>query len=633
MNMSKKSPLFVSQIQFYAYDQNQTDDLRSISQLPFDDRSDFTADSTPGGVAVKIFISNERFDSGVRRNIQLDLVDATERYVIASQSLKVNLTRQEYLKEVYANFATRDIKPGHTYKLVISDTSASQTLTERVFRLIDPTRLPHPTEWYGVCNGGIRPAWDSNLFKSIDTQDGQSYYIRFNLMHKLGYLLPSPMPELELRLFVPDSQETVIHFDDPKCQSEDDYRENRWFVEFPFTTAYDRNGVFYAELLCMEYPIAGFVFNTDVDDEPGEWYGAFIEPLDEYTPDTASDRWVASRICAKQSTLSDPEDFDKLLDSFIEGENTKAETESDEPSQQPDPDDQTETTRDESCLSSLDSLTGLRSVKDKLAVYERVVRFNKKRTDMGLPTTCSPLHAMFLGSPGTGKTTVAKMIGVMLRRAGVLSKGHVVVRERATLLGQYYSSESEKTLAAIEEAKGGILFIDEAYQLYQPDDSRDPGKFVIETLLTALADESNRDWMLILAGYSDKMKQMFDMNPGFKSRIPDSNIYIFDDFTESELMEIAENYLTRYNYTLSTDARRALTDRLNADYVRRDMSFGNARHVINMIQTEILPSMAVRVIAEGLEDQTALTEIQAADIPPAPAATPKAPRQRIGFTS
>lgn len=191
---------------------------------------------------------------------------------------------------------------------------------------------------------------------------------------------------------------------------------------------------------------------------------------------------------------------------------------------------------------------------------------------------------MFLGSPGTGKSTVAKMMGVMLHRAGVQSKGHVVVRERATLLEQNYNSEAEKTMEAIEAAQGGILFIDEAYQLCQPNDPRDPGKFVIETLLTALADDSNHDWMLVLAGYSDQMKRMFDMNPGFKSRIPDSNIYVFDDFTESELMEIAEKYLERNNYTLS--------------------------------------------------DETALTEIQAADIPsPVPSLSLASTRPRIGFVA
>lgn len=628
----------VGRIQFYTYTKDQTDDLALISQFPFDDRSDFIADNTLGGIVVRIAFCNERYDSGVRRNIVLNLVDVTTRCEVASKTLKLNIRKQEWDKELHAYFSHEHITSGHTYKLVICDPAATQTLAERVFHLINPLSLPHPAEWYRVCDGCLRPAWESNLYKTIRTEDGQSYYVRFNVEYKLGYLFSSVKPELELHLHLPDGEETVVDFREPMCLSKDDYKENLWCVEFPFTTSFDCNGVFYAELLCMEYPIAGFSFDTNVDDEHGKWFGEDIEPLDEYSLDAASMRWAINTPRAEDGQMSEPIDFDKLLDDFISEQNANPvlESQSDEgsdsseESEKSDSEIQVESSNDNTLLPSLDNLTGLRSVKKKLSVYERVVRFNKMRSDKGFSTTPTPLHAMFLGSPGTGKTTVAKMMGVMLSRVGILSKGHVVVRERATLLGQNYNSESEKTLSAIEEAQGGILFIDEAYQLYQPNDSRDPGKFVIETLLTALADESNRDWMLILSGYPDMMRRMFEMNPGFKSRIPDSNIYIFDDFTELELMEIAENYLIRHNYTLSVDARQAFTQRLNADYINRDKNFGNARHVINMIQTEILPSMAVRVTNQGIVDETSLTEIQMTDIP-APKVKSNVPRSRIGF--
>ena len=630
--MNKKSPIYVGQIQFYAYNKDQVDDLVLINQFPFDDRSDFIAEPSLAGIAVKICATNERFDSGVRRNVTLTLVDVTSRCEVASQSLKIILRRQECFKDYYAHFPADGIIPGHTFKLIIDDPIASHTIDQRVFRLIDANPLPHPAEWYGVCDGGVRPAWEDKLYKSLTTDDGQKYYVRFNIEQKLGYRLPSVLPELELRLYVPDEETPLVMFAEPRCTNSDDFKDNIWYVEYPFTTAYDRNGVFYAELLCMEYPVAGFVFATDEETESGKWFGTDIAPLGEYSANAVIDRWIAIRNPESQSSQAETMDFDKLLDDFITVEKEKAESESD--TNESDTDSENESGNNESQLSALDHLTGLRSVKEKLTVYERVVRFNKMRSERGLPSTTSPLHAMFLGSPGTGKTTVAKMMGVMLHRAGMLSKGHVVVRERATLLGQNYNSEAEKTIEAIEKAQGGILFIDEAYQLYQPSDPRDPGKFVIETLLTALADDSNRDWMLVLAGYSDQMKRMFDMNPGFKSRIPDSNIYVFDDFTELELMEIAEKYLKRNNYTLSADARHALSARLNADYARRDKTFGNARHVINMIQTEILPSMAVRVITAGLDDDASLTEIQAADIPsPTPIASLASTRPRIGFVA
>ncbi len=636
MNMKQESPIDVCKIQVYTYTQDEPDDMAHIRKLPFDDRSDFIADTALGGIAVRIGVSNLRSDRGVRRNVMLTLVDTTARCEVASQSLKINLCKQEWLRELYARFQGVDIKPGHNYSLVVCDPIATQALYERVFRIIDPKELPHPSEWYRVCNGGLRTAWASDLYKTIRTDHTQSYYVRFNVEYKLGNLLSMVKPELELHLHYPDGKKTVVEFSEPMCLSEDDYKEDLWYVEFPFSTSYELSGIFYAELLCMDYPIAGFAFDTDVEDERGKWIGKDIEPLDEYSPDAASERWASSTPRAEDCMMSETVDFDKLLDNFISEQNTTSESQSDEESkeseepEESDPKAQEESGHDKPLMPSLDHLTGLRSVKKKLSVYERVVRFNKMRSDKGYPITPTPLHAMFLGSPGTGKTTVAKMIGVMLHRAGILSKGHVVVRERATLLGQNYNSEAEKTLGAIEEAQGGILFIDEAYQLYQPNDSRDPGKFVIETLLTALADESNRDWMLVLAGYPDQMKRMFEMNPGFKSRIPDSNIYVFDDFTETELMEIAENYLSRNDYTLSDDARQALTVRLNADYANRDKSFGNARHVINMIQTEILPSMAVRVVDEGLDDETSLTEIRVTDIP-APVAKSAPFRPRIGF--
>lgn len=630
--MNKKSPIYVGQIQFYTYNQDQVDDLALINQFPFDDRSDFIAEPSLAGIAVKIAATNERFDSGVRRNVTLTLVDVTSRCEVASQPLKIILRRQECFKDYYAHFPADGIIPGHTFKLIIDDPIASHTIDQRVFRLIDANPLPHPEEWYGVCDGGVRRAWEDKLYKSLTTDDGQRYYVRFSIEQKLGYRLPSVLPELELRLYVPDEEQPLVMFAEPRCMNSDDYKDNIWYVEYPFTTAYDRNGVFYAELLCMEYPIAGFVFPTDEETESGKWFATDIEPLDEYSANAVMDRWIAIRHPESHSPQAETMDFDKLLDDFIAGQKEKAESETDTDTNESYTDSDNEPEHDESLSSTLDHLTGLRSVKEKLTVYERVVRFNKMRSERGLPSTTSPLHAMFLGSPGTGKTTVAKMMGIMLHRAGMLSKGHVVVCERATLLGQNYNSEAEKTIEAIEKARGGILFIDEAYQLYQPSDPRDPGKFVIETLLTALADDSNRDWMLVLAGYSDQMKRMFDMNPGFKSRIPDSNIYVFDDFTESELMEIAEKYLKRNNYTLSADARLALSRRLNADYMRRDKTFGNARHVINMIQTEILPTMAVRVINGGLDDDISLTEIQASDIPaPVPSLSLASTRPRIGF--
>lgn len=341
-----------------------------------------------------------------------------------------------------------------------------------------------------------------------------------------------------------------------------------------------------------------------------------------YGPDAEASGEVLNDLtdneAAGPSAENEDDEFERLLQEFIDSQLEEDDDVAEE---------KTEHLR--GVMEALNHLTGLSEVKMKVERYESIVRFNKMRQDAGLPVNSLPLHAMFLGSPGTGKTTVAKLMGRMLRDAGVLSRGHVVVKERASLMGIHYGEEEANTLKALEEARGGILFIDEAYQLYQPNDPKDPGKFVIESLMTALADDDNRDWMLILAGYPAEMKRMFDMNPGLKSRIPESNIYTFSDFSETELMEIAEHYLDKEHYTLSVEAREALNNRLSADYARRDKSFGNARHVVSMIQTEILPAMAMRVTCAEKITPEMLSEIYPDDIP---ASQPLCVnRQKLGF--
>lgn len=707
--MKKESPLYIADARICSfssdYEKQYGDNLH---MLAFDNRRDLLIDAAFAGVAVKVDLCNNSyftFDSkGVRRNVSLILVDTTSRCEVAAKRTRVSMPARNPYKTIYAAFPLSSVafESEHTYKIVVRDDNASATLDELVFHLFGQRELGHPAEWYTVEYGGVRPDWSQGICRSVKVDEYKDLNVRFDVGRNFADKVPVILPELELRLYYPDGDRIKTSFVEPQCI---DYGANSYCVELQFCSSGLYRGVYYAELLCMEYPIAGFVFRTFGPEIDGGWYGEGLEPLGEYSVEAARARF--ERLVPTEDTevagfptkgfpidvaktdddmQIDDDEFDALLDQFIESqfaETDKSEcsddfddadtdepecsdeseaSETDEPDESScsdgsdgsdesdsdvsdgsaapsesvaEADDHCETNGTDtlkcSVLAPLDRLVGLRSVKEKLRVYERVVRFNKMRADKGLPVSALPLHAMFLGSPGTGKTTVAKLMGYMLRRAGVLSRGHVVVRERATLLGQYYSTESEKTLAAIKEAQGGILLIDEAYQLYQPDDPRDPGKFVIETLLTTLADESKRDWMLVLAGYPDEMKRMFEMNPGFKSRIPDSNIYMFDDFSECELMEIAEKYLSGHRYSLAPDARTALTERLRADYSHRDKNFGNARHVVNLIQTEILPAMAVRVTdEERAADDDALTVIQSVDVP-RPIEFQPVTRRRIGF--
>lgn len=549
----------------------------------------------------------------------------------------VYLPKGSVAETVYIDFPpTVDIQPNHTYKVVVRDEKASETLQEYVIHTYAEKDFGHPSEWYTVESGALRPDNGHELYKSIAINDeNRDFYLRFGFKQNFGKNPPMILPEVEVSIFREDyDEEFHMHsrFFEPECI---DFLNNLYEINFPLSIFLcPRN--FYAELRCMGYPLAGFTFTTKGPKIKGEWTGDAIVPLEGHSKESIYERFtefLPTAIEDNGSATDDEEDtidIDNLLGEFFTGQSEDTDEEEQESDNTVENENEETDDGHSPLFPTLDHLTGLYAVKEKLSVYERLVRFNRFRAERNLPTSTTPLHAMFIGSPGTGKTTVAKIIGKMLHRAGILSKGQVVIRERASLIGKYYNSEAENIIAALNEAQGGILFIDEAYQLYQPDDPRDPGKFVIESLLTALADESKRDWMLILAGYPEDMKRMLEMNPGFKSRIPDSNIYRFDDFNESELMEIAENYLSRNHFSLTPDAHTALRHHLAIDYSNKGKNFGNARHVINLIQTEILPAMAVRVTDSNESDETALTQIQSVDIPK-PTVRPDDRRYRIGF--
>lgn len=271
--------------------------------------------------------------------------------------------------------------------------------------------------------------------------------------------------------------------------------------------------------------------------------------------------------------------------------------------------------RVEAPLQALNEMIGLSDIKAKINNYRSLVLMEQKRCAMGLPAQAHSLHAAFLGNPGTGKTTVARLLGKILKDMGMLSKGHVVYEERSTLLGQFYSSEGEKTIAAMQRAKGGILFIDEAYTLYKPEDPKDPGMNVLETLLTALADEANRDWMLLLAGYTAPMKNMLSNNPGLDSRIPEVNRYYFNDYSVDELMQIADLYCRKRCYVLTNDARKALLSVVNRAYNTRNETFGNGRYIETLFSEEVLQRMAHRICTIPSPTREQLTTIEKEDIP------------------
>lgn len=230
-------------------------------------------------------------------------------------------------------------------------------------------------------------------------------------------------------------------------------------------------------------------------------------------------------------------------------------------------------------LDQLDrELVGLAPVKRRIREIAAYLAVTRARKSLGLEATPPSLHMCFTGNPGTGKTTVAMRMAEILHRLGYVRKGHVVSVTRDDLVGQYIGHTAPKTKEVLKRAMGGVLFIDEAYYLYRPENERDYGQEAIEILLQVM--ENNRDdLVVILAGYKDRMNTFFSSNPGMSSRI--AHHIDFPDYSQPELLSIASKMVGAMNYRFDADAERAMSD-----YIGRRLTqpnFANARSVRNAL--------------------------------------------------
>lgn len=248
----------------------------------------------------------------------------------------------------------------------------------------------------------------------------------------------------------------------------------------------------------------------------------------------------------------------------------------------------------EDVLQELDALIGLDSIKKKVREYTTYLNFIKIRKEMGFDDKEKiNLHAVFTGNPGTGKTTVAKMLGRIYHDLGLLSKGHVMEVDRGDLVAEYIGQTAPKTKEVIKKARGGILFIDEAYALARKnDDSKDFGKEAIEILLKEMSD-GDGDIAIIAAGYPEEINGFLESNPGMKSRF--NMFYDFPDYTPQELMQIADFTAEKRGIVFSKPAREVLYKKLVDAYRDRDRMFGNARYVNTLID-ESKMNMGLRIM-------------------------------------
>jgi probable Rubsico expression protein CbbX len=265
----------------------------------------------------------------------------------------------------------------------------------------------------------------------------------------------------------------------------------------------------------------------------------------------------------------------------------------------------------EAVLEELDrDLVGLAPVKQRIRDIAALLVIDKLRANLGLRAQTPSLHMSFTGNPGTGKTTVALRMAEILHRLGHVRRGHLVAVTRDDLVGQYIGHTAPKTKEVLEKAIGGVLFIDEAYYLYKPENERDYGGEAIEILLQVMENQRD-DLVVILAGYKDRMDTFFQSNPGLSSRI--AHHLDFPDYGQGELLQIAERMLASMNYRFGDGALGAFEQ-----YLARRVAqphFANARSVRNALDRARL-RQASRLFAERerVLDAQALTTLAEADI-------------------
>jgi probable Rubsico expression protein CbbX len=230
-------------------------------------------------------------------------------------------------------------------------------------------------------------------------------------------------------------------------------------------------------------------------------------------------------------------------------------------------------------LETLDrELIGLAPVKQRIRETAALLLVERKRRDLGLAHDTPALHMSFTGNPGTGKTTVANRMAGLLHNLGYVRKGHLVSVTRDDLVGQYIGHTAPKTKEILKKAMGGVLFIDEAYYLYKPDNERDYGQEAIEILLQVMENQRD-DLVVILAGYADRMQKFYESNPGFRSRV--AHHIDFPDYSDAELLHIAEMMLEQQNYVFSPKARDAMGQYISRR--RTQPHFANARSIRNAL--------------------------------------------------
>lgn len=262
-----------------------------------------------------------------------------------------------------------------------------------------------------------------------------------------------------------------------------------------------------------------------------------------------------------------------------------------------------------SSIDALDSLIGLKQVKKEVLAMKNFIEINRRREEAGLKNPPISYHCVFTGNPGTGKTTVARIVAGIYKELGILKKAHLVETDRSGLIAEYVGQTAVKTNKIIDSALDGVLFIDEAYSLIGAG-KEDFGKEAIATLVKRMEDNRDR-LVVILAGYEDEMQKFIESNPGLHSRF---NRYIhFEDYSADELKQIFLRMLREYDFMLEEEAEQVLSVHLESCITNKKKDFGNARYVRNLFEGSI-KAQAVRLAASPDSCKSQLTTITVEDI-------------------
>ena len=235
-------------------------------------------------------------------------------------------------------------------------------------------------------------------------------------------------------------------------------------------------------------------------------------------------------------------------------------------------------------LQELNNLVGLKQLKTEINNLINFLTIQQKRKEHGLPQVPITLHLVFCGSPGTGKTTVARLIGRIYKELGILKKGHCVETDRSGMVAEYIGHTAPKVEKLIESALDGVLFIDEAYSLKPENAGKDFGQEAIDTLLKRMEDYRDR-LVVIVAGYPDEMSRFIRSNPGLQSRF--TRYFTFEDYQPDELLTIFENICHTNHYRIEPDAKQILLHKFANLYQNRDKNFGNGRLARNLFEKTI----------------------------------------------